>query len=86
MKEIERKEDVTFYEENGKLYQRIKNGEIFPVKNGKIGYKKIKKIKNYIIKYNTNGIYGFSIWKNNVNLEDRYWSLSKVEKFIERCE
>lgn len=35
---------LSFFEnENGKLFQQIKDGDVFPVKNGSIGYKQIKK-------------------------------------------
>lgn len=81
MKKIEVKQDITFYKDDKeKIYQRIKNGDIFKVKNGEISYKKIKQVNGYIIKYNTNGIYGFSIWKGNKNLEDRFWSLLEIEE------
>ena len=38
------KGDVKFFEnENGKLLQQIKDGGVFPVKDGSIVYKQIKK-------------------------------------------
>ena len=56
--------------------------EYIPYRDGKITQRKIKQFYNYTIKYNLNGIYGFSIWKNKICLEDRIWSISKCEEII----
>lgn len=81
MKTIETKGDIKFFEdEKGKLYQQIGEGDIFKVVNGSIKYKKIKNMNGYTIKYNTNGVYGFSIWKGNNNLEDRIWTIKEAER------
>ena len=81
MKLIETKGDIKFFkDEKGKLYQQIGDGEIFKVKNGNITYKAIKKVNGYNIKYNVNGIYGFSVFKGKQNLEDRIWTLAEAEQ------
>ncbi|MDD4779215.1 MAG: hypothetical protein PHT02_01235 [Tissierellia bacterium] len=73
--------DIKFYEnEKGNQYQQIQDGEIFKVKDGSISYKAIKQINGCIIKYNTNGIYGFSVFKGGKNLEDRIWTLVEAER------
>lgn len=81
MKIVERKKDITFFEDsNNRLWQRIGKGKIFKVRNGNMEYRKIAVNNGYTIKYNNNGVYGFSIWKGNKCLEDNYWSLEEVKK------
>ncbi|MGU8835832.1 hypothetical protein ACSW8S_16015 (plasmid) [Clostridium perfringens] len=77
---IERKGNVKFYRKGRKFYQNIGDGEIIPLKDGDIRYKKIKTVNGYTIKYNLNGVYGFSLWKGTRNLEDRFWSIEEAEK------
>lgn len=75
--------DVTFCEDvNGNLFQQIAGGKVFPVKDGKISYKTIFTKGKYTVKYNLNGVYGFSIWLNGRNLEDRFWSLVDAQKAV----
>lgn len=81
MKLIEAKGEVKFFEnEKGKLFQQIGNGEIFAVRNGKIGYRTIKQVNNYTIKYETNGTVGFVIFRGKTPLEDRIWTLADAER------
>ncbi len=81
MKLIETKGDVKFFEdEKGKQYQQIGEGEIFKVKDGNITHKQIKQLNGCRIKYNTNGVYGFSVWINNRCMEDRMWTLAEAEE------
>jgi len=78
---IETKGDVKFFkDEKGKLYQQIGEGEIFKVKDGNITYKTIKKVNGYTIKYENNGICGFSVFKGKENLEDRIWTIEEAEQ------
>lgn len=73
--------DITFYKDkNETLYQQIKNGEIFKLANGGLRYRKIKSVNKYLIKYNTNGVYGFAIFRGKIPLEDRIWSMSEAEQ------
>lgn len=60
----------------------IEIDEFIPLRNGKISYQTIKSIHGYTIKFNTNGIYGFSIWRGNNDLEDRFWSIARCEQVI----
>ena len=60
----------------------IELDEFIPLRNGKIAYRTIKSFHGYTIKFNTNGVYGFSIWRGNDNLEDRLWSIKQCEKII----
>jgi hypothetical protein len=62
----------------------IELDEFIKLTNGRIYHKKIKDHKAYKIMFNTNGVYGFSIWKGNVCLEDRIWSLEECEKSIKQ--
>jgi len=81
MKLFEIKGDIKFFkDEKGKLYQQIGDGEVFRVKDGNITYKSIKKVNGYSIKYNNNGVYGFSVFKGRENLEDRIWTLAEAEQ------
>lgn len=61
----------------------IELDEFIPLRNGKIAYRTIKSFHGYTIKFNTNGIYGFSIWRGNNDLEDRLWSIKQCEEIIE---
>lgn len=56
--------------------------EFIPLRNGKIAYRTIKSFHGYTIKFNTNGVYGFSIWRGTNNLEDRLWSIKQCEEII----
>lgn len=60
----------------------IELDEFIPLRNGKIAYRTIKSFHGYTIKFNTNGIYGFSIWRGNNDLEDRLWSIKQCEEII----
>lgn len=79
LKLIKTNGDVKFYKEpaSGNEYQLV-NGEFIKVKDGKITYKLIQQINGYKIKYNTNGVYGFTIFRGNTSLEDRIWSLQQA--------
>lgn len=88
MKITETYGDVIFYEnEKGKLFQSIDGGDnIFPVKNGKVGYKHIKKVGEVSIKYDLCGCYGFSIFsKTGICLEDRIWTMKEAEETAWLC-
>lgn len=56
--------EVKFYRDTvtNKEYQFV-NGEFIKVKDGSIAYKFLKQINGYKIKYNTNGLYGFTIFR-----------------------
>lgn len=76
---IETKGDVTFCEDaKGKQHQRIRMGDIFPVRNGNMAYKQIQKVGNFDIKYNLNGVHGFCVFKRHENLEDNIWTLERA--------
>ncbi len=72
---LETRGEVRFYKDfiSNKEYQLV-NGEFIKVKDGKITYKYLKQVNGFIIKYNTNGLYGFTIFKGSTPLEDRIWS------------
>lgn len=75
------KGDIKFLEDaKGKLFQQIGEGEPFKVLNGSMKYRKIKTVKGRTIKYNSNGVHGFSIWNGKTNLEDRIWTLAEAER------
>jgi hypothetical protein len=60
----------------------IELGKFFKLHNGNIRYKNIKSYKKHTIKFNLNGVSGFSIWKGKTCLEDRIWSISRCEEII----
>lgn len=81
MKVIDTKGEVKFFvTETCELYQQIGDGEIFKVKDGKISYRPIKQVNGYNIKYNTNGVYGYVIFRGKTALEDRIWTLADAER------
>jgi len=51
--------------------------------DGKMQYFIVKHFKNHKIQFNRNGTNGYSIWKNNICLEDHIWSISKCKNIIE---
>lgn len=76
---VEKKGDVEFYEDmKGNLYQKLGSDDIVKVKDGKMAYSIISKVNGYTIKYNKNGVYGFSIWKGSRCLEDNFWLYDEV--------
>ena len=62
----------------------IECNEFIKLKNGSMTYKSIRHFRGYEIKFNTNGVTGFSIWKGKTCLEDRLWSIDKTECAIEQ--
>lgn len=85
MRITEKKGDITFYEnERGKLFQQIQDGDIFPVKDGKMSYKLIQSMGQYSVKYNLNGVHGFSVFKGSTSLEDRFWNVQDAISCLKR--
>ncbi len=76
---VETKGDIKFYKHpvSGKEYQLV-NGEFIKVKDGNITYKYLKQVNGFTIKYNTNGLYGFTIFNGNTPLEDGIWSFKQA--------
>jgi len=83
---LEKKGEVTFYNDinTNKLYYTFGDShKLFKVYNGKIKYKNILTNKGYDIKYNTNGVYGFAIFKGSTCLESGYWTIDGARKYID---
>jgi hypothetical protein len=80
--DFKQKGDVIFGKKDGFFYQKILNDPPLKVLDGPIKYKKIKNYKGYTIKYNLNGVYGFSVWKEEVCLEDNFWEIKEAEECI----
>lgn len=79
MKLIYKIESVKFYrDDKDKLFQDIGDGVIIPVTNGDMKYKNICTKNGYKIRYNLNGVHGYSIWNKVANLEDRIWSKERA--------
>jgi hypothetical protein len=77
---IEKKGDITFYEnDKGDLFQKSAEFDL-KVKDGNISYRTIKKCGECTIKYELNGSSGYSVWQNDKNLEDNIWTLKEAEK------
>jgi hypothetical protein len=75
------KGDIKFLEdERGNLFQQIAEGLPFKVVDGSMKYKGIKTVNGKTIKYNLNGVHGFSIWDKHTNFEDNIWILSEAER------
>jgi len=77
---IEIKEEVANFKHGSYLLEK---DDFIPLRKGKICFKKIESYKNFTIKFNTNGVYGFSIWKGSTCFENRIWSISKCKKAID---
>lgn len=78
---IESKSDVHFYHDSkGKMYQQLGVGPIYPVKNGKITYRFIANVYGLDIKYQNNGVNGFSIFKGKKLMEDNIWLYSDASR------
>ncbi len=72
---VETRGKIRFYKDliTNKEYQLV-NGEFIKVKDGNITYRYLKQVNGFTIKYNTNGLYGFTIFKGSMPLEDGIWS------------
>lgn len=53
-------------------------------KDGKMQYRRLKQVNNYIIKVNINGVSGFSLFRGSVCLEDNIWSFSEIVEIAKR--
>ena len=84
LKLIETKGEVKFYEDNnGTEYQELLEKDcLYKVIDGNMKYQCVDYKNGYIIKYNLNGLYGYSIWKGNICLEDRFWSIQEAYNSI----
>ncbi|HEY4755802.1 MAG TPA: hypothetical protein VIH28_07105 [Ignavibacteriaceae bacterium] len=81
---IEKKGDVTFLADaKGRLFQQIGSNEPFKVKEGKISYRHISTKNGIEIKYNTNGVWGFTLFKREKAMEDNIWTLAEAERISE---
>lgn len=60
----------------------LETWDFIKLSNGKMNYRKVRSYKGGEIKFNTNGVQGFSVWKNGRCIEDRFWSIDKAESFI----
>lgn len=76
----EQKGDVSFYDSPKGLYQQLGVADPYKVRNGTMTYKHILRKYGYDIKYNNNGVHGFSIFKGKKLLEDNIWKFSEAEK------
>ena len=79
---VERKGDVNFFKDkNGKMYQELCQYErLLEVVDGTMQYIDIitSGYTDVSIKYNLNGIYGYSIWKGDICLEERVFNNSFI--------
>ncbi len=57
--------------------------DFVPLKSGSISYVSIQQYKGHTIKFEKNGVCGFSIWKDKTPLEDRLWSIKKCKEAID---
>lgn len=81
LKLVEQKGVVQFLEDRGgRLFQKLGCLEPYRVKDGKMTYKNIMRVAGFDIKYNNNGVQGFSVWKGKTNLEDNIWTTDEAER------
>lgn len=60
----------------------LEKDDFISIKDGKIRNRETERYKGFTIKFNLNGVYGFSIWRGSVNLEDRLWSIEDAKNAI----
>lgn len=61
----------------------IETWDFIKLFNGKMKYKTTGHYKGAEIKFNTNGVQGFSVWKSDKCIDDRFWSIEKAKLFID---
>lgn len=64
----------------------LETDDFVPLRNGKIAYMHMESYKGHTIKFNLNGVYGFSVWKGTSNLEDNLWSIDACKKCIDEMQ
>lgn len=80
---IDKKGDVTFYEDSkGNRYYQIYGDDRYKVFLGEMKYTRIESYKEYVIKFNTNCIDGFTIWKDGVIIDKGYWELHNAKEAV----
>ena len=67
------------FEEGNYLIERW---DFVKLHNGSMKYTVVDKFKGGTIKFNTNGVQKFSVWKNGKCIEDRFSSIDDAEAFI----
>lgn len=78
-----KKGDIAYFiDSEGKEYMIINSpiykSEAIYCRDGKMQYRRIKQVNGYIIKFNTNGVSGFCLFKGDVCFEDNIWSLEQI--------
>lgn len=81
---LEKQGEVSFYEDKNEVqYQNVPGIGLIPVLDGKMEYQLIEEFNNIQIKYNLNGVDGYSIWLEDTCYEDNFWSLNDIREAIE---
>lgn len=82
---IEEKGDVSFYEdkETGRQYQKVSRIGLVPVVDGDMQYQIVESFGSISIRYNLNGVHGYSIWYNERCYEDNFWSLEQTREAVD---
>jgi hypothetical protein len=62
----------------------LEKWDFIKLQNGSMKYTVVDKFKGGIIKFNTNGVQKFSVWKNDKCLEDGFTSIDDAEAFISK--
>ncbi|WP_152184437.1 hypothetical protein [Sulfurimonas indica] len=60
----------------------LEKWDFVKLQNGSMKYTVVDKFKGGTIKFNTNGVQKFSVWKNGKCLEDRFTSIDDATEFI----
>ena len=82
---IEEKGDISFYEDKRtkKQYQKVPCMGLVPVVDGDMQYQIVESFSNISIRYNLNGVHGYSIWGNEICYEDNFWSVEQTREVVE---
>lgn len=82
----EQKLNVVFYtDDRGIMWQELlerPDKGVFKVKDGAIGYMLLNTKGKYSLKYNLNGIYGYTIMRGTDILEDNIWSYKQAQHIL----
>ncbi len=77
--------DINFFKDSNEAwYQQICQGDIEKVLDGAITYRIVERCEDYSIRYELNGTTGFSVWQNETNLKDGFWTLKEANDCLGR--
>jgi len=78
---LEERGDATFYcDAKGNLFYKLGSEDLKKVKNENITYRHISTVKGVKIKFENNGVHGFSLFRRGILMEDNIWTMVDAER------